>query len=109
QIDPTARIPARDGDHPHAGKFLLDPTQSDDPVLPRHEDVGDDERHADLGEQLQSGVAVARLQHLVPCFLQHAAHGDPGRVAVVDYDDACHFHNLATSDVPVECCVLSQS
>src|SRR5437879_1283887 len=102
QIDPTGRIPAGDGDHADAGEFFLDPPQGDDSVLPRHEDVGDDERDPGLSEQLQSGVAVARFQHLVPCFLQHAAHGDPGRVVVVDYDDARHGPNLATLGGAVE-------
>src|SRR2546422_1162697 len=74
------------------------------PVLPGHENVGDDEGAPGLGEQLQSGVAVARFQDVMPCFLQNTTHGSPSRVVVVDYDDACHSHNVATLDGPVECC-----
>src|SRR5712691_7894985 len=39
-------------------------------VLPRHEDVGDHEVGSALGEELQSGLTIARLEYLVPRPLQ---------------------------------------
>src|SRR5438128_8392789 len=102
QIDPTGRIPAGYGDYPDAGEFFSNPTQRDDAVLPGHEDGGNDEGGPGLGQQLQSGVAVARFQDLMPCFLQHAAHGRSSRVVVVDHDDTSHGPNLATLSGTVE-------
>jgi hypothetical protein len=80
---------AGDGEDPNIGKSLPRFADRFQPLLFRHEDIGDDGIHRRGVEQLETEAPVARRDDFESGRLQHVDQHGANEIVVVDHQEPC--------------------